>query len=71
MLKKKHFHKPWLSSQLQKLGDKREQIIKKMWKANHEQHLNQWKKATAELKSVAKKNKKEDWEKLTSSLTGT
>ena len=33
-------------------------------KNNRKQQLIQWKKARAEYKSPAKKNKKEDWEKL-------
>ena len=37
-------------------------------KTNREQHLIKWKKATAELKILAKKNKKKNWEKFASSL---
>ena len=37
-------------------------------KANREQNLILWKKNRAELKILAEKNKKEDWEKFVSSL---
>ena len=59
---------PWWSSQLQKLSDKRERFYNIFRKTNREQHLIQRKKAKTELKSLAKKNKKENWEKFASSL---
>ena len=66
---KKHFPKPWWSSQLQKLRDERERFYKIFRKTNREQHLIQWKKqARAEFNSLAKKNKKENWKKFASSL---
>ena len=59
--KKKHFPKPWWSSQLQKLRDKREQFYKIFKKTNYEQDLIQWKKAIAEFKSLAKKQEGRLW----------
>ena len=35
---------------------------------SREQHVIQWKRARAEFKSLARKNKKKDWEKFASSL---
>ena len=68
MLEKKHFPKLWWSSQLQKLRPKREWFYKTFRKTTHAQQLTQWKKARAEFKSLAKKNKKENWEKFARSL---
>ena len=67
---KKQFSKPRWSNQLQKLRDKGEQFYKIFRKTKREQHLTQWKKVKPELKSLAKKNKKEGWEKLVCSLIG-
>ena len=59
---------PWWSSQLQKLRDKRERLCKLFRKITREQHLIKWKKDRAESKTLAKKYKKEDWEKIARSL---
>ena len=47
---------------------KRTILQKNSGKTNREQHLIQWKKNRAEFKSLAKKNKKENWEKFAKSL---
>ena len=67
-MEKKHFPKPWWSSQLKKLRDKRKRFYKIVTKTNREQHLIQSKKTRAEFNILAKKRMKEDWEEFASSL---
>ena len=65
---KKHFPKLWWSIQVQELRDKRERLYKVFRKTNRQQHLILWKKVRADFKILAQKNKKEIWEKISSSL---
>ena len=67
---KKTLPKPWWSTHLQKLIGKRERFYKIFRKKKAQATPHPVEKSWKMIQSLAKKNKKEDWENFASSLNG-